>query len=142
MLPQIFLKTAKYTATLFSLLLSLSFLCSLSFFPMLPVSFLPPLLLPQTCLKAVEALSAGKHVSEEDLVLLGQLPDSIQGHRHLYTLIRSFLLPMKSDPVVTLLTLQEPEQQQTSLKQLFERAENEDSAEVCYVGTANVVFKI
>ena len=85
----------------------------------------------------MEALSAGKHVSEKDLVLLGQLPDPIQGHRHLFTLIRSFLLPMKSDPVVTLLKLQEPEQQQASLEQLFERAETEDSAEVCYVGTAN-----
>ena len=97
---------------------------------MLPLSFLPPFLLPQTCVEAVEALSAGKHVSEEDLVLLGQLPDAIQGHRHLYTLIRSFLLPMKSDPVVTLLTLPESKQQEASLEQLFERAETEDSAEV------------
>ena len=87
------------------------------------------------CVEAVEALSAGKHVSEEDLVLLGQLPDPTQGHRHLFTLIRTFLLPMKRNPVVTLLTLQESEQQKASLEQLFEREETEDSAEVCCVRT-------
>ena len=84
-------------------------------------------------MEAVEALSAGKHVSEEDLVLLGQLPDPTQGHGHLFTLIRTFLLPMKSNPVVTLLTVQESQQQKASLEQLFERAETEDSAEVCRV---------
>ena len=100
----------------------------------LPLSILPLLLLsfqPQMCVEAVEALSAGKHVSEEDLVLLGQLPDPTQDHRHLFTLIRTFLLPMKRNPVVTLLTLQESEQQKASLEQLFEREETEDSAEVC-----------
>ena len=88
-------------------------------------------------MQALEALSAGQHVSEEDLVLLGQQPDSTQDHRHLFTLIRSFLLPMKSYPVLTLLTLPESQQQKASLEQLFERAETEDSAEVCCVGTAN-----
>ena len=87
------------------------------------------------CVEAVEALSAGKHVSEEDLVLLGQLPDPRQAHRHLFTLIRTYLLLMKRNPVVTLLTLQESEQQKASLEQLFERAETEDSAEVCCVCT-------
>ena len=117
-----------------SLFLPLPFFTLLPSFPCSPShSFLLSFCL-QTCLEAVEALSAGKHVSEKDLVLLGQLPDAIQGHRHLYTPIRSFLLPMKSDPVVTLLKLQEPEQQQASLEQPFERAETEDSAEVCCVG--------
>ena len=138
-MPQMSLKTTKYILVPFFLC---SFLC-FRFFP--PPPFLPCSLpfptsfsLPlQTCVQAVEALSAGQHVSEEDLVLLGQLPHSTHDHRHLFTLIRSFLLPMKSYPVVTLLTLQEPEQQQASLEQLFERAETENSAEVCYVGTAN-----
>ena len=79
----------------------------------------------------MERLVAGQHVTEEDLVLLGQLPDATQGHRQLFILLRSFLLPMKSDPLVTLLTLQESQQQELSLEQLFVKAESEDSAEVC-----------
>ena len=37
---------------------------------------------------------------------------------------------MKKDPVVSLLTLKESQQQETSLEELFEKAETEDSAEV------------
>ena len=141
-LPQMSLKTTKYISTPSVLCFFLLFLSvSPSFLPLspsLPHSILPLLLLsfqPQMCVEAVEALSAGKHVSEEDLVLLGQLQDPTQGHSHLFTLIRTFLLPMKTNPVVTLLTLQESEQQKASLEQLFDRAETEHSAEVCCVDT-------
>ena len=133
------LKTTKYNSTPSFLCFFILFLCLFFHFslsPLLPLSFLPLFLLSfclQTCVEAVEALSAGKHVSEEDLVLLGQLPDPTQGHGHLFTLIRTFLLPMKSNPVVTLLRVQESQQQKASLEQLFERAKTEDSAEVCCV---------
>ena len=79
----------------------------------------------------MEALSAGQSITEEDLVLLGQLPDSIHGHWQFYSVLRSFLLSMRSNPVVTLLILQESLQEEVSLEELFERAEVEDSAEVC-----------
>ena len=84
-------------------------------------------------MQLVEALSAGKDVTEEDLILLGQLPDPIhgQGQRQFYCELRSSLLSMKSDPLVTLLILPASQQQKTSLEQLFERAETENSAEVC-----------
>ena len=82
----------------------------------------------QACIEAVEALSAGQYVTVEKLVLLGELPDDTHGQ--FYSLLRSNLLPMKDNLVVDLLTLQES-QQEASLQQLFERAEAEDSAEVC-----------
>ena len=111
-------------------------LCGTTFFQDLwdgapSLFFLPISSLSQLCVKTIERLVAGQHISEEDLVLLGQLPDATQGHEQLFILLRSFLLPMKSDPLVTLLTLQESQQQELSLEQLFVRAESEDSAEVC-----------
>ena len=84
-------------------------------------------------MQLVGALSAGEDVTEEDLILLGQLPDPKpgQGQRQFYCELRSKLLSMKSDPLVTLLILPESKQQKASLEQLFERAESENSAEVC-----------
>ena len=64
-------------------------------------------------------------------MLVGQLPHASPGHVQFHSLLRSILLPMKNDPVVALLTLQESQQQEMSLEELFERAEVEDNAEVC-----------
>lgn len=80
----------------------------------------------------MERLTADQHVTEEELVLLGQLPDPKHGYMQFYSVLRSLLLPMKNDPVVTLLAPQNPQEQDTSLEQLFKRAEAEDNAEVCH----------
>ena len=80
-------------------------------------------------MEIVEAISEGQHVQKEDLLLLGQLPDTT--NRQFYSLISPFLICLKSDPVVTLLTLEDSQQQETSLEELFERFEKEESAEVC-----------
>ena len=84
-------------------------------------------------MQIVEALSAGQHVSEEDLLLLVQLRETTEGQEQLYSELRSFLLKMKGDPVVTLLTLQELKQLEASLEQRFKRAETEDNAEVAVI---------
>ena len=76
----------------------------------------------------MERLIAGQYVTKEEL--LGQLPDPPDNYQKFYSQLRSILLSMKSDPVVTLLTLQDSQQQEASLEELFERAEKEDSAEV------------
>ena len=76
----------------------------------------------------MERLVAGQGITKEDLVLLGQLPDSTHHRGQFYSQLRSGLLSMKSDPLVTFLI----KQQQASLEQLFERAETENSAEVCW----------
>ena len=102
------------------------------FFPKLVRSsfFLPF----QACAQTMEKLTAGQHVTEEELELLGQLPDPAHGYSKFYSeLCRTILKRMKSDPVVTLLTVELPQQQNTSLELLFDKAEAEDSAEVCYL---------
>ena len=72
-------------------------------------------------------------------MLLGELPGDTHGQ--FYSLLRSILLPMKDNPVVDLLTLQES-QQEASLQQLFERAEAEDSGEVCDSSNVLSTFSI
>ena len=76
----------------------------------------------------MEAPSAGQHVPEKNLVSLGQLPDTSHGQFH--SVLCSIILPMKSDQVMALLTLQESQHQEASLEELFEQAEIEDTAEV------------
>ena len=101
------------------------------FFHFLSLLFIPSFPLPpQMCAQTMKKLIAGHHVTKEDLVLLGQLPNRRHDQRQFYSLLRSILLPMKRDPVVTLLALQKSHQQEVSLEELFERAEVEDSAEV------------
>ena len=73
-------------------------------------------------------LIADQYVPKENLVLLGQLP---HGRRQLYSALLSILLTMRSDPVVTLLTLQKSQQEEVSLEQLFKEADEENSVEVC-----------
>ena len=80
----------------------------------------------------MEKLVAGQDITKEDLVLLGQLPDPIHDRGQFYSQLRSGLLSMKSDPVITLLILPESQQQEASPEQLFKRAETENSAEVCF----------
>lgn len=73
-------------------------------------------------------MSAGEHVSEDSLELLCQLHD---GNHQLYTQLKDYLLPMKDDPVVALLTLRESHfKSHVSIEQLFEKAQEEDSPEV------------
>ena len=86
-------------------------------------------------MQAVETLSVSQHVPVENLVKLGLLPGAKDGH--FYSQLREMLLPMKCDPVVALLTLQEP---QASLEQLFERAETENTAEVCTGVSSQITF--
>ena len=75
----------------------------------------------------MEKLIAGHHVTEEDLMLLCQLPDPTHGHGQF---CNEILVCVKNNPLVTLLALQSQEQE-ASLEQLFERTKVEKNAEVC-----------
>ena len=75
-------------------------------------------------------MSAGEHVSEDSLLYLCQLPDG--SHGQLYTQLKEYLLPMKDDPVVALLTLRESHfKRHVTIEQLFEKAQQDGNAEVC-----------
>jgi len=82
----------------------------------------------------MKKLIEGQYVTEEDLILLGQLPDPKDGCGQFYSKLRSILLPVMNDPVVTLLALHESQEQEASLEKLFERAREENSAKVLKLG--------
>jgi len=86
----------------------------------------------QACVSIVEAISAGKPVTEDDLILLGQLPDANSSTRRFYTTLRTHLLSMQDDPVLSLLTLK-AQGAERSLDDLFSTCREVDTAEVCTV---------
>ena len=83
----------------------------------------------QGCINAVHSMSAGQYVNEDKLVALCQLTDG--GHTQLYTLAQTQLNPMRNDPVVAQLTLNDtPAKGGASLEQLFLEAEVSKTPEV------------
>ena len=89
------------------------------------------LVTPQACVHIVEAISAGQPVKEDDLILIGNLPDSKdQESRKFHTTLCNHLLGMEQDPVLSLLTLRVKGGKGKRLEELFERCRAERSAEV------------
>lgn len=82
----------------------------------------------QACLTAVENITSERGaIDKSGLLLLCQLPDGSRGK--LFTQLRNLLLPMRDDPVVTLLTLKDNKHGPT-MEDLFNSAECNDDPEV------------
>ena len=82
----------------------------------------------QACLTAVENITSERGaIDKSGLLLLCQLPDGSRGK--LFTQLRNLLLPMRDDPVVTLLTLKDNKHGPT-MEDLFNSAEINDDPEV------------
>ena len=85
-------------------------------------------------------ISSGQHVTEDDLLLLCQLPYGTDGR--LYSIVQKHLTLMRNDPVVAQLTLidfkdkdkhkQTADKEYVSLEQLFIDADVEDTPEVIH----------
>ena len=75
----------------------------------------------------VEKLSSGAQVSEQELVMLGQLPDLNTTSGKFYSVLRNHLLSMRNDPVISLLMI---EGTGPSLEERFKEANSKDTAEV------------
>ena len=75
----------------------------------------------------VEKLSSGCQVTEEELVILGQLPDTNTTSGKFFSVLRNHLLSMRNDPVISLLMI---EGEEHSLEKRFQSAYSEDTAEV------------
>ncbi len=74
-------------------------------------------------------MSAGQYVNEETLCYLCKLPDASIGQ--LFTVVQTYLNPMRNNPVVAQLTLQGSQHKEdVSLEQLFVNADMENTAEV------------
>lgn len=81
-------------------------------------------------MQTVERISGGQHAREQDLLLVCQLPDPNATTGRVHTTLRDHLLRMRSDPVITLLSLEASRGKEEHLEELFEQALNEDSSEV------------
>ena len=96
----------------------------------------------QKCLETVEAISLGKDVTIDELVLLGQIPDAGASSGQFYSKLRDFLLSMADNPTLALLTIpvesKKKQKQEKNglpsegppLNKVFELARNSDTAEV------------
>ncbi len=73
-------------------------------------------------------MGAGQKVKEDDLVLLCNLPHSRSPSRKLFSLLRTELLAMRKETMITLLTLKDSR----PLDSLFDRAQEDDTLEVCH----------
>ena len=84
----------------------------------------------QDCVSIVEDISAGKLVTEDDLILIAKLPDPNSSSQQFYTTLRTHLLSMQYDPVLSLLTLK-AQGTEKSLDDLFSTCREVDTVEVC-----------
>ena len=100
----------------------------------------------QACIQTMHNIAGGKEVMEEELVVMGKLPDASSSSGTFHSKLREHMLKMADDPARALLYLPlkkkkqeggskeeeegEEEQGRKKLNDLFERTEHEDTAEV------------
>ena len=85
----------------------------------------------QTCLEIVEAITTGRDVSVQDLVILGQLNDRDPSKGNFYNRLRELLLDMENNPAIALLKLPSTAKgQEPPLPAMFELARKDTSSEV------------
>ena len=74
---------------------------------LLSIPELPPKSLEeyQGCMESVATISAGKAIREEDLILIGELPDSSSPDGQFYSVMREEILKLVEDPVLSLIEL-------------------------------------
>lgn len=100
----------------------------------------------QACIQTMQNMAVGKDVMEEELIVMGKLPDASSSSGVFHSKLREHLLKMADDPARALLFLPlkkkkseegdeeveegEEEKGREKLDDLFEQAEVEDTAEV------------
>ena len=58
-------------------------------------------------MEAIAALSSGEPVKEDDLILIGELPDDSVASGQFYSVLREELLKLLEDPVLSLIELRD-----------------------------------
>ena len=95
----------------------------------------------QACLKTMQNIDEGKEVTEEELVVMIRLLDASSSSGTFHSKLRKHMLNMADDPARALLYLPQRKKQQEEEREeeergrencnhFFEKAENEDTAEV------------
>ena len=100
----------------------------------------------QSCIQTMQNIALGKEVTEEELVVLGKLPDASSTSGYFHSRLREHMFNMLDDPARVLLYLpraqkkqqesreeqeMEEEEGRKKLNELFQQAKEDDSAEVC-----------
>ena len=91
----------------------------------------------QGCLDSIATISAGKAIREEDLILIGEVPDSSSPDGQFYSVMRDEILKLVDDPVLSLIELRsEDKEAGTKFSRLFAAAQYKnnpkDTAKLLY----------
>ena len=112
----------------------------------------------QSCIQTMQSIALGREVTEEELVVLGKLPDASSSSGYFHSRLRGHMFKMLDDPARVLLYLptgqkrqeeksrdeqqEEEDKGREKLSKLFQLAKDEDTAEVhvhysvtCIVGS-------
>ena len=88
----------------------------------------------QGCLDSIATISAGKAIREEDLILIGELPDSSSPDGQFYSVMRDEILKLVDDPVLSLIELRsEDKEAGTKFSRLFAAAQYKNNPKVLLV---------
>ena len=85
------------------------------------------------CVAAVESMSCGGTVREDDLILTGDLEDAKSSSGHFYSIMREAMLKMKDNPVISLLEFRDDDRNRgtkVKLSKLFGAAEYKNNSKV------------
>ena len=63
------------------------------------------------CVDAVASMSAGEPVREDDLILIGELPDDTTATGQFYSVLREEMLNLIGDPVLSLIELRDEDKE-------------------------------
>lgn len=83
------------------------------------------------CLEAIAAMTKGEPLREDELILIGELPDEEAESGQFYSVLRTELLKLIGNPVLSLIQLREEEREMgVKFSRLFAAAEYKNNAKV------------
>ena len=83
------------------------------------------------CMDSIATISAGKAIREEDLILIGELPDSSSPDGQFYSVMREEILKLVDDPVLSLIELRsEDKEAGMKFSRLFAAAQYKNNPKV------------
>ena len=83
------------------------------------------------CMDSITTISAGKAIREEDLILIGELPDSSSPDGQFYSVMREEILKLVDDPVLSLIELRsEDKEAGMKFSRLFAAAQYKNNPKV------------
>lgn len=83
-------------------------------------------------MEAIASLSAGEPIREDELILIGELPDEKTKSGQFYSILRDELLKLIDDPILSLIELSDDDRQaRMKFSTLFAAAKYKNNPKVC-----------